>query len=199
MNSDDFNMLLRTANILFFVLNPLGILPVFVSLLKDHDSRGYRNIVLRETGVALAVLVFFLVFGDRILQAMRISMSSLGIAGGIILFMISVKMVFGSPQVPENRDREPFIVPLAVPLFAGPGAITTTILMRGDSMHSLLAGLAALLPAWGVAALILLSGRKLASALGNKGIDAVESLMGFLLAAISTGMLVDGIKASFDL
>ncbi|MDD4737580.1 MAG: MarC family protein [Kiritimatiellae bacterium] len=200
MNQSDFLKAFSTATMLFLVLDPLGNLPLFVSLLKDCDAKNYRRIVLRESGIALMVLMLFLLFGNRILHGLQISESSLGIAGGVILFLIAIKMVFGTPQFNSGKqDHEPFIVPLAIPLFAGPAAIAVTILVRGDSMHTFLTGLAALIPAWGLSAVILLSGRKLASFLGPRGLDALESLMGFLLAAISVGMLIHGIKTAFGL
>lgn len=198
MNSDEFFKIFSTATMLFLVLDPLGNLPFFVSLLKDCDAKGYRRIVLRESCIALAVLLLFLVCGNRLLALLQISEGSLGIAGGVILFLISLKMVFGSPQFGgDSREQEPFIVPLAVPLFAGPGAIAVTILVRGDSLDTFMTGLAALVPAWAISALILLCGRKIGSFLGSRGLDALQSLMGFLLAAISVGMLVRGIRTAF--
>ena len=200
MNSDEFFKVFSTATMLFFVFDPLGNLPFFVSLLKNCDGRTYRRIVLRESCIALAVLMLFLLFGNRILQALQISESSLGIAGGVILFLIAIKMVFGTPQFTGDRqDREPFIVPLAVPLFAGPAAIAVTILVRGDSVGTFLTGLTALVFAWAVSSLILLCGRKIGSFLGVRGLDALQSLMGFLLAAISVGMLIHGIQTAFHL
>ncbi|MPM67060.1 hypothetical protein SDC9_113976 [bioreactor metagenome] len=200
MDSDEFFKIFSTATMLFLVLDPLGNLPLFVSLLKDYDAKNYRRIILRESCIALGVLMLFLIFGNRILQGLQISESSLGIAGGVILFLIALKMVFGTPQFGGGRgDSEPFIVPLAIPLFAGPAAIAVTILIRGDSLPAFLTGLAALLPAWAVSTGILLFGRRLASYLGPRGLDALETLMGFLLAAISIGMLIHGIKTAFSL
>ena len=198
MNSDYVLKVFSTATMLFLVLDPLGNLPLFVSLLKQYDGPNYRRIVLRESCIALGVLLLFLLFGDRILHLLGISESSLGIAGGVILFLISLKMVFGTPQFAgDQQNREQFIVPLAIPLFTGPGAIAVTILIRGDNMQSFLIGLLAMIPAWAASALILLAGRKLGALLGVKGLDALQSLMGFLLAAISVGMLIHGIQTAF--
>lgn len=200
MNSDELFKIFSTATMLFLVLDPLGNLPLFVSLLKDYDAKNYRRIVLRESCIALGVLMLFLLLGNRILQGLQISESSLGIAGGVILFLIALKMVFGTPQFGGARqDSEPFIVPLAIPLFAGPASIAVTILIRGDSLPAFLIGLAAMIPAWAVSAGILLAGRRLAAYLGPRGLDALESLMGFLLAAISIGMLIHGIKTAFSI
>jgi len=200
MNSDELFTVFSTATMLFLVLDPLGNLPFFVSLLKDCDAKSYRRIVLRESCIALAVLLLFLVCGNRLLALLQISEGSLGIAGGVILFLISLKMVFGSPQFGgDSREQEPFIVPLAVPLFAGPGAIAVTILVRGDSLDTFMTGLAALVTAWAVSALILLCGRKIGSFLGSQSLNAFQSLMGFLLAAISVGMLVRGIRTAFHI
>jgi len=200
MNSDEFFKVFSTATMLFLVLDPLGNLPLFVSLLKGYDGPNYRRIVLRESCIALAALMLFLVCGNRLLKLLQISESSLGIAGGVILFLIALKMVFGSPQFGgDSQEREPFIVPLAIPLFVGPGAIAVTILVRGDSVGTFLTGFAALIPAWAASALILLCGRKIGAILGSRGLDALQSLMGFLLAAISVGMLIHGIQTAFHL
>jgi len=200
MIPDDVFKIFSTATMLFLVFDPLGNLPLFVSLLKQCDGAGYRRIVARESCIALGVLMLFLLFGNRILLLLQISEGSLGIAGGVILFLIALKMVFGSPQFGSDRQmHEPFIVPLAVPLFAGPGAVTMTILVRGEDMPSFFLGLFALIPAWAASALILLAGRKLGDLFGPRGLDALQSLMGFLLAAISVGMLLNGIKTAFHL
>lgn len=200
MNSDELFKVFSTATMLFLVFDPLGNLPFFVSLLKKYDGPNYRRIVFRESCIALAVLMLFLLFGNRILLLLQITEGSLGIAGGVILFLIALKMVFGSPQFEGDRpEHEAFIVPLAIPLFAGPGAITVTILVRGDSVDSFLTGLAALVLSWAASALILLCGRRIGAILGARGLDALQSLMGFLLAAISVGMLVHGIKTAFHI
>ncbi len=200
MDTSELFRIFSTATLLFLVLDPLGNLPMFLGILKQFDAANYRRIILRECGIALFILILFLLFGNRLLQMLQISESSLGIAGGVILFMIAIKMVFGTPQsYGGTQNGEPFIVPLAVPLFAGPASIAVTILIRGDSLTAVLIGLAALLPAWGASVLILLLGRRIAVYLGQRGLDALESLMGFLLAAISVGMLINGVKDAFQL
>ncbi len=198
MEWSDFNRILSAATLLFLVMDPLGNLPLFVGLLKRQDAAAYRRIVLRESLVALAVLLLFLFFGDMILRLFQISQPSLGIGGGVILFLIALKMVFGMPQFGEERvSQEPFIVPLAVPLVAGPSAITVVILLRGNSLHTIFAAVGALLLAWGATTLILLVGRRLAAKLGVRVLDAFESLMGFLLTVIAVEMLITGIRAAF--
>ena len=122
--------------ILFFlVMNPLGNLPVFIAELDRQPPERYRFIVLRECLVALAILLLFVFCGGEILKALRITQASLELAGGIILFMIAIKLVFGSASGGGEKksapESEPFIVPLAIPLFAGPAAMSTAIL-HGD-------------------------------------------------------------------
>ncbi len=190
--------LFSMAVMLFLVLDPVGNLPVFVSILKRQEEKRYCRIILRESTIALAVLIVFLLFGENILKLLQVSQNSVGIGGGVILLLISLKMVFGAPVIePDSsgEEREPFIVPLAIPLIAGPSAIAMTILVRGN--HSVLSCLAALLMAWGAATLLWLTGRLLAKILGNRALDALESLMGFLLTIMSVEMLINGIRAIF--
>ena len=189
---------LSTALLLLLVMDPGGNLPVFVSLLRKQTARRYRRIILRESLIALAILFLFLCFGESILKLLQVSELSLGIGGAVILFLISLKMIFGAPVMytdQNNEKRELLIVPLAIPLLAGPSAITTIILVR--SSQPILVGATALLLAWGAATLILLIGRWLARLLGNHVLEAMESLMGFLLAIIAVEMFVKGIRNLF--
>jgi small neutral amino acid transporter SnatA (MarC family) len=122
---------LSATALLFLVIDPLGNIPVFLSVLKNIDQRRQRVVILRELVIALGVLIAFLFAGRFILSILRVSESSLGIAGGIILFLIAMRMIFSGEETvfPGRYEGEPLIVPLAVPLIAGPSAMTTVMLL----------------------------------------------------------------------
>lgn len=184
---------------LFLVLDPLGNLPVVMALLKDTPVHRRRWVILRESLVALAVLVAFLLGGSLILGLMGVGTEDVRIAGGVVLFVIALRMIFPRPGehlVGEDTDGEPFIVPLAVPLMAGPSAMATVILMQGPSglgPDSLWLGLGAILLAWSASTVILQLGPFLARVLGPRVLQATERLMGMLLIVISVHLLMTGI------
>lgn len=187
------------AALLFLVLDPLGNIPLFTCVLSTIDRRQHRRIIIRELLLALAILVMFLFAGRHILSLLKVSQSSLGIAGGIILFMIAIKMVFsGSDKIFENMaNGGPFIVPLAVPLIAGPSAIATVILLMAKEPSRWPEWLFALFCAWlGSAVLLMFSGR-LSVLLGNRVLKAIERLMGMILTAVAVEMFISGIRDSF--
>jgi len=185
--------------LLFLVFDPLGNIPVFSCVLSKVDPSRHRRIILRELLLALAILVVFLFVGRHILSLLEISQSSLGMAGGIILFMIAIKMVFaGSERIFDNMAEDgPFIVPLAVPLIAGPSAIATVILLMAKDPQRWPEWLLALFCAWlGSGSLLLFSGR-LSVVLGDRVLKAIERLMGMILTAVAVEMFVKGIRTAF--
>jgi MarC family membrane protein len=189
--------ILSTALLLFLVMDPLGNIPIFINELKHVPAEKQRRIIFREACIAFGVLSLFLLFGKNILALLQISQASLGIAGGVILFIISLKMIFSSgTPLPEGKE-EPFIVPLAIPMIAGPSALATIILIQGKAEATILKSFSALLIAWLGATLILIFAQAIARILGKKTVDASESLMGLLLTAIAVEMLIKGIKNSF--
>ncbi|MCP3966040.1 MAG: MarC family protein [Lentisphaerae bacterium] len=194
------NIVFSTAIVLFLVMDPFGNLPMFISVLKNTAPERRAFIVLREGVIALGILTLFLLFGRDILRLLQITQGSLDMAGGIILFVISLQMIFAFGNGAHDKTQgEPFIVPLAVPLIAGPSAVAVVILMRGYQSASLGQSFIALFFAWFVTTVILMSSAKMERILGPKVIRAGESLMGLLLTAISVQMLVRGIKMSFNL
>ena len=189
--------------ILFFlVMDPLGNLPVFITTLENLPPKRYGAVVLRESLIALGVLLLFFFCGGKILEFFHITKASLELSGGIILFLIAIKLIFSTPaeqmQRQNNPAHEPFIVPLAIPLFAGPGSMSTAILLGGKS-GSLFAEALALICAWSICTLILLSGRYAGKFLGTKVLAAMESLMGLLLTTMALEMIISGIKQAFHL
>lgn len=189
--------ILSTAVVLFLVMDPLGNMPFFIASLSGVPKPRWKLVIFRELCIALAVLCSFLLCGKYALAILSISQSSVGIAGGVILFLIALKMVFQTNS-PENvSTSEPFIVPLAVPMIAGPSALATIILAQGSPHASLFYCFIAVLAAWVAVTLILIFSDKLAVLLGNRTLDAGQSLMGLLLAAIAVEMLIRGIKLAF--
>ncbi|MBS1271793.1 MAG: hypothetical protein MAGBODY4_00925 [Candidatus Marinimicrobia bacterium] len=184
------------AILLFLVMDPLGNIPVFLTVLKEVEERRRKWIILREAVIAFGVLCLFLLFGRRILDVLQISEPSLSIAGGVILFIISLKMIF-PPQESvfgSTQDKEPLIVPLAIPLIAGPSTIATVMLFASRDPERLLDWFIALLSAWLVSTVILFSSGVLRRVLRRRGLAATERLMGMLLTAISVQMLLTGIE-----
>ena len=194
-----------TVLLLFLVTNPIGNLPLFITTLDSLPPERYRPVVIRESLFALITLAIFMVGGEQVLRLLKITQASLELAGGIILLMIAIKLVFGSaqseadvPGAPARPPRkEPFIVPLAIPYIAGPAAISTCILVGGKGWEMLLISLTALLAAWLLGTLILLSGRWAGKILGVRALAALETLMGLLLTTMAVEMLIKGIKIAF--
>ncbi|MBN2028607.1 MarC family protein [bacterium] len=186
------------AVLLFLVLDPLGNIPIFTSVLKSVDPRQHRKIIIRELLLALVILALFLFFGRHILSLLEVSQSSLGIAGGIVLLMIAIKMVFvGSDMIFENiSDEGPFIVPLAVPLIAGPSAMAMVILLMAREPSRWLEWLLALFFAWLASGVLLILSDKLSQILSKRVLKAIERLMGMILTAVAVEMFVDGIRHS---
>lgn len=185
----------------FLLMDPFGNLPFFISILQGKSSSEYRRIVVRESLIALIFLLAALFAGRWFLGMLGLSVGMLRLSGGLILLIIGTKMALSSMSCEtsgsgaERRPRrEPFIVPLAVPLICGPGTLAMLMTFpRTGSLSGEISAVAAVLLAWLCQSLVLLSGKKTAELLGNKMLDALESLMGLLLASMAVGMLVTGI------
>jgi len=188
---------LSAALLLFLILDPLGNIPVFLSLLKPLPAKRQRIVLIRELLIALVVLFVFLWAGRYVLAAMHLRQESVSIAGGIVLFLIGLKMIFPSPEgmFGETEGGEPFIVPMAIPLVAGPSGMAAVMLFSTQYPDRMLDWSLALFIAWFGTALILLSATSLYKLLGKPVLVAVERLMGMLLVAISVQMLLDGVVA----
>jgi len=187
--------------LLFIIMDPIGNVPLFLSILKNIAPERRRKIIVRELLIALLVLLVFMFSGKYILAFLQISQSSLGIAGGIMLLTISFKMIFpGKGDVYSHQEEaEPLIVPLAVPLLAGPSAIAAVILMMAQEPDRWPEWALALVVAWLLAGVILISSETLGRKLGVRALIAIERLMGILLLLVSVNMLVEGIKQSFNI
>ncbi|WP_269791488.1 YhgN family NAAT transporter [Stenotrophomonas sp. Iso1] len=188
---------LSAALMLFLILDPLGNIPVFLSLLKPLTPRRQRVVLIRELLIALVVLMGFLWGGRYALELMHLRQESVAIAGGIVLFLIGIRMIFPRPEglMGAVPDGEPFIVPMAIPLVAGPSGMAAVMLMGSNEPHRLGDWSLALLLAWGATAAILMSAPLLYKLLGSRALIALERLMGMLLVAISVQMLLDGLAA----
>lgn len=181
-------------------MDPLGNIPVFLSLLNQVDAARRTRIIIRESLIAFSILTLFLFCGKTILQSLNISEEALGIAGGIILFLIAIKMLFPSPNrhTAEHSIGEPFIVPMAIPLIAGPSAMTTVILFASQSPAYMSHWFLALVFASLLSTLTLLSATPLQKLLGPKVIAALERLMGMILTTIAVQMFLTGARMYFN-
>ena len=185
--------------ILFLVMDPMGNIPCFISILKEAEPARRKYIIIRELLVALIVLIFFMFAGQYFLKLLRVTQSSLSIAGGIILFLIAIKLIFyGSARIFEDDIvGEPLVVPLAIPLVAGPSAIAMVILFMAHNPEKWMQWLIALICAWAVSGVILIFSEMIGRLLGNRILAAVERLTGMLLAVVSVEMFVSAVQDTF--
>jgi MarC family membrane protein len=181
--------------LLFLVLDPIGNIPFFLLALQKVPPRRHRRIVVRELLIALGVLLLFMFGGRVILEALHLSEPSLTVAGGVLLFLIALRMVF--PQHGSAFDiqvaGEPFIVPLAIPFVAGPSAVASVMLISSSQPERRWEWLLALVLAWLATGIILYFSTGLRRVLGDRVITALERLMGMLLSVIAVQMLMTGI------
>ena len=182
--------------LLILVLDPLGNLPIVSPMLQALPAQRRQRVVLRECTVAYLLLLAFMFGGRQLLAWMHLSEISLSIAGGVILFMIAIRMVFPARDGPtgESTPREPFIVPLAIPLIAGPSALATVMLMASREPAKLDLWIGALTAAMLVTTLLLMLGGRIERLMGKRAMEAVERLMGLILTAMAVEMLLGGLK-----
>lgn len=182
------------AILLFLVVDPIGNVPFFVAALQGVAPARHRLVVVRELLAALAVMVGFLFLGAPLLRLLGISGPALTIAGGVVLFLIALRMVFPAMRGQhEEISGEPFLVPLAVPYVAGPSVLATEMLLMSREPDEWPKWLAAVGIAWAATALILLVASALGPRLGQRGLLAAERLMGMVLVAIAVQMFLNGI------
>lgn len=188
--------ILSIATMLFLIMDPLGNLPVVLSILKHLDPKRRRIVMIRELLFALAILMLFLFAGKNILSFLQVQPETLSISGGVILFIIAIKMIFPSAGSITGlaAGEEPFIVPMAIPMIAGPSLIASLLLLANQHPTKIFELSMAVLMAWGGTCVILMFYDFFFKILGERGLKAIERLMGLLLVMISTQMLLDGIK-----
>ncbi|MEZ9819515.1 YhgN family NAAT transporter [Shewanella sp. 10N.286.45.A1] len=185
------------AVMLFLIMDPLGNLPIFASILRHIEPKKRRRVLIRELLFALVIMLLFLFAGEAILNFLNLRSESVSIAGGIILFLIAIRMIFPQPGgvVGLAAGEEPFIVPMAIPLMAGPSVLAALILLAHTDGTRMMDWTVALLAAWGLSAVILLFYKVFTKVLGEKGLTAVERLMGMVLVMISVQMFLDGVAS----
>lgn len=184
--------------LLFLIMDPLGNVPIFMSVIKHLEPKRRRIIVIREILIALLLMLIFLFAGEHILSFLSLRTETVSISGGIILFLIAIKMIFPSQEGNSSglpAGEEPFLVPLAIPLVAGPSILAALMLLSHQYPQQINHLALALLIAWGLSVVILMLSNVFLRLLGNKGVSALERLMGLLLVMISTQMFLDGVRA----
>ena len=183
------------AVMLFLIMDPLGNLPVFLSILRHIDPKRRRKVMMRELLFSLVIMMAFLFVGQQILNFLNLRQEAVSIAGGIILFLIAIKMIFPSEGGVTGlaAGEEPFLVPMAIPMIAGPSILASLLLLANQEPTRMADWSLALLMAWGASAVILMFYEVFNKLLGERGLTAVERLMGMLLVMISVQVLLDGV------
>lgn len=185
--------------LLLLVLDPLGSLPVFIPIMRGVAPERRSRVALREVSIAFCVLLAFMFLGKGFLAVMHLSERSLEVAGGVILLMVAIRMIFshegGVYGTPEGR--EPLIFPLAVPLLAGPSAMATVLLLASRQPERVLEWVGALTGAMLVSGAVLLLSDRIRRWVGDSVVSAMEKLMGLVLTAIAVEMILAGLKRYF--
>ena len=186
-----------TTILLFLVLDPIGNIPIFLAALRSVPQERVMRVVLRECGIAFVALVLFMIFGQFFLQTLHLSETSLGIAGGMILFLIALRMIFpnSEPMFGVAAGGEPLLFPLAIPTIAGPSALATVLLLSSRNPDSFWLVFASVAVAMAASTVILISSGKIARLVGQRVLTAGERLMGLLLTAVAVEMFLQGVRA----
>lgn len=179
---------------LFLIMDPLGNIPLFLSALKDVRPERRRWVLVREILFAYGILLIFLFLGQHLLRLLGLQEETVSVGGGIVLFIIALRMIFPAERGPlsDSPEGEPFLVPLAVPLTAGPSTLAALLLLRSGpiSTPELLVAITA---AWALTAAVLLSSTLLYGLLKQRGLIAMERLMGMLLVMVAVQMFMNGV------
>lgn len=199
--------LISTFIFLFAVIDPVGSIPVFIAVTQGFDRNQKKAIAIRATLVATLVLLFFIVAGEPLLDAIQVPLPSFQIAGGIVLFMFAMSMIFGESK-PESEINtikevnEKAIFPLAIPSIASPGAMLAVVLLTKNEDHPIseqaitsLVMLSVLI----IVVVFLLMASKIQKLIGESGASLISRIMGLILSSIAVSNVVEGIKASFDI
>ena len=186
--------ILSATLLLLTIMDPLGNVATFVSALRPVPPEKRLRVIARELVVALVILVAFLFAGPWLLSLLHLKQEALFISGGIVLFLIALKMIFPPSKHDEEPMSEPFIVPLATPMVAGPSVLATLLVLVSTQPEHLWRWFSALLIAWGLTAAVLLCAPAIARVLKDKGSLAVERLMGMLLVMVAVQMFLNGIE-----
>ncbi|GAA0211660.1 YhgN family NAAT transporter [Kangiella japonica] len=181
---------------LFLIMDPLGNVPIFNAILSNIEPKRRSKIVARELVIALFILLGFLFAGNSILSFLGLTQSSLNIAGGVLLFIISLRMIFPGRRgsVDDVEEEEPFIVPLAMPMIAGPSTIAVLLLLSSNQPDQITEWSIALFLSWVVTTILLVLSPRILSVIGQRGSRALERLMGMILIILATQMLLNGIR-----
>nr|WP_241020514.1 MarC family protein [Burkholderia sp. Ac-20345] len=184
--------------LLVLITDPLGNIPLFISAMRDVPRERRVKLILREVGIAFVILLFFMLVGDRFLRMMSLTDLSLRLGGGIVLFLIALRMIFPHPDGALGNDPraggEPFIVPLAIPALAGPSALATVMLLTSQGPGKMLEWVGALTVTMIVCAVTLVLAERIQQWIGERTVAAFERLMGLVLVAISVEMMLGGVR-----
>lgn len=186
--------------LLLLVLDPLGSLPIFIPIMRAVPKERRIKVALREVSIAFGVLLVFMFLGDSFLRLMHLSERSLEVAGGVILIIIAIRMIFshaGDSAYGADTGREPLIFPLAVPLLAGPSAMATVLLLASRQPDRIAEWIGALFTAMVVSFLALILADRIRKLLGDSVVSALEKLMGLVLTAVAVEMILAGLKRYF--
>jgi multiple antibiotic resistance protein len=189
--------LLSIAFSLFLLMNSIGNIPLYLSVLKGIDVKRQRYVITREMLIALFIIILFYFIGNGLMRFLNVTHDTIQIAGGVILFLLCMKMIFPSPQEPKEHvasDTEPLVVPLAIPLIAGPAVLAAVMIYSRQNISSLVI-IGAIFFAWMASLLILLASPYLKNRLGGRGLIAMERLMGLIMILIAIQMFLSGISS----
>ncbi len=191
--------IISTAILLLFILDPFGNVPLLLSILKDVDKKKHTRIIIREMLIGLLILIVFLFFGEGFLSIFGLEPQAITIAGGIIFFVIGLKMIFPPPGgqnlFSTSSEEDPLVVPIAIPMISGPASIATLMLLAKSHPTEIGSIFVSMLIAWLVTAVILLSSPRLYKLLKRRGLTAMERLMGMMLLMMAVEMFIKGVRA----
>lgn len=182
---------------LFLIMDPIGNIPLFLSVLQPVEPARRRRVLVREIAIAYLVLLSFVFLGSYVLRLLGLDESTISISGGIVLFLIALRMIFpvGASAAADVPEGEPFVVPLAIPLFVGPSTLAALLLMQRTAPGQTARLLGAVTVAWALSGVILLSSTFFYRVLRARGLIALERLMGMVLVMIAVQMFMNGVRS----
>ena len=192
--------LIHISVLFWIIMDPIGNVPLFVAVLKHLDHRKQSRIIIRETLIALVVMLVFFFFGAGFFSLLKVDANSMEITGGVILMLIALPMIFAYPPSSEETaapKRDPLIVPLAVPAIAGPAILAAIVVYGGGIEQSRWIVLLAIVIAWIFTLPLLLLAPFLKKWMGDNGLVAIERLFGYILVLLSGQMILHGLLGAF--